>query len=193
MAERAQITSVDAIESFRTSLILFLSKARPALEEISSDVLRLRLWIQNDQRSFWENQMRLRGRELERAQSELFGARLSKIQTASAAQQMAVTKARNKVHEAENKLRLLKKWDRELEHRSEPLIKQVDQLHGYLATDMVKAVAYLAQVIRTLDAYAGVTLRSADPAASDGDSGSTEVAGTENTLDGTDAKESGSA
>ena len=156
MAERAQVTSVEAIESFRASLILFLSKARPTLEEISSDLLRTRLWLQNDQRSHWENQLRLRGRMLEQAQSELFGARLSKIQTATAAQYMAVTRARNAVREAETKLRLLKKWDRELEHRSEPLMKQVEQLHGFLAADMGKAVAYLAQVVRTLDAYAGV-------------------------------------
>jgi hypothetical protein len=158
MAERAQVTSVEAIASFRADLILYLNKARPALEEISSDVLRTRLWIQNDRRSYWENQFKLRGRALERAQSELFGARLSKIQTASAAQQMAVIKARNAVREAETKLRILRKWDRELEHRSEPLVKQLDQLHGFLATDMVKAVAYLAQVVRTLDAYAGVAL-----------------------------------
>jgi len=156
MVERAQVTSVEAIASFRASLILYLNKARPALEEISSDVLRTRLWIQNDRRSHWENQFKQRGRALERAQAELFGARLSKIQTASAAQQLAVIKARNAVREAETKLRILRKWDRELEHRSEPLMKQLDQLHGFLANDMIKAVAYLAQVVRTLDAYTGV-------------------------------------
>jgi hypothetical protein len=170
MAERAQVTSVEAIESFRTSLILFLSKARPTLEEIASDLLRTRLWLQNDQRSHWDNQLRLRGRMLEQAQSELFGARLSKIQTASAAQYMAVTKARNAVREAEAKLRLLKKWDRELEHRSEPLMKQVEQLQGFLVTDMGKAVAYLTRVVRTLDAYARVATpggASTSPASTD--------------------------
>jgi hypothetical protein len=155
MADRAQVTSVEAIESFRSSLILFLSKARPTLEEVSSDVLRTRLWLQNDQRARWENEFKLRSRALERAQAELFGSRLSKIQTATAAQQMAVIRARRAVHEAEAKLRVLKKWDRELENRSEPLLKLVDNLHGFLASQMPRAVAYLAQVVRTLDAYAG--------------------------------------
>jgi len=155
MADRAQVTSVEAIESFRSSLILFLSKARPTLEEVSSDVLRTRLWLQNDQRARWENEFKLRSRALERAQAELFGSRLSKIQTASAAQQMAVIRARRAVREAEAKLRVLRKWDRELENRSEPLLKQVDNLHGFLSSQMPRAVAYLAQVVQTLEAYTG--------------------------------------
>ena len=155
MADRAQVTSVEAIESFRSSLILFLSKARPTLEEVSSDVLRMRLWLQNDQRARWESELKQRSRALERAQAELFGSRLSKLQTATAAQQMEVIRARRSVREAETKLRALRKWDRELENRSEPLLKQVDNLHGFLAGQMPKAVAYLAQVVRTLEAYAG--------------------------------------
>ena len=153
MADRAKVTSVDAIESFRADLIVFLSKARPTLEEISSDVLRTRLWLQNDQRARWENELKQRARQLERAEAELFGSRLSKIQSPTAAQQMAVIRARRAVREAEAKLKVLKKWDRELENRSEPLLKQVDQLHGYLTSQMGKAVAHLAQVVSALEAY----------------------------------------
>ena len=157
MAEQqAQVTSVDAIESFRSSLILFLSKARPTLEEISADVLRTRSWLENDQREHWDREMRRRARDLEQAQAELFTARLSKLQQASAAQHMAVHRAQHAVREAEEKQRLLKKWSRELENRTEPMVKLMDQLHGFLNSDMVKAVAYLAEVVETLQAYAEV-------------------------------------
>ena len=64
---------------------------------------------------------------------------------------------RNAPHrEAEAKLAVLKKWDRELENRTDPLVKQVTQLHGFLTTDMGRAVAYLAQVVKALEAYADV-------------------------------------
>ncbi len=42
MPERAHVTSVDALESFRANLIIYLSKARPTLEEVSADVQRMR-------------------------------------------------------------------------------------------------------------------------------------------------------
>src|SRR5215472_1741317 len=118
MAEiQAKVSSIAAIEQFRSALILFLSKARPSLEEIASEVTRTKNWVQNDQRNLWEKEMKVRGRELERAQAELFSARLSKIQQVSAAQQMAVQRAHRAIREAEEKTRVLKKWSRELENR----------------------------------------------------------------------------
>jgi len=156
MAQHAKVTSVEAIEAFRSNLIVFLSKARPAVEEVSSEVMRTRLWVQEDQRRYWENQFRIRSRKLERAQGELSSARMSTIQTATVAQQMEVRRAKEAVEEAQAKLVMLKKWGRELESRAAPLVKQVEQLHGFLCSDMAKAVAYLAQVVKTLEAYADV-------------------------------------
>jgi hypothetical protein len=82
---------------------------------------------------------------------------MSLIQTATAAQQLDVRRAQQAVREAEEKLALLKKWNRELENRTAPLVKQVEQLQGFLSADLTKAVAYLAQVVKTLEAYASVS------------------------------------
>src|SRR5258708_3574762 len=123
MADKAQITSVEAIESFRAKLIEFLGHARPVLDEIANEVTRTRLWLQNDQRMFWEHQLRLRERRLEEAKQELFNARLSQLQEATALHYMAVQRTQRAVQEAEAKLGSLKKWDRELENRAAPLLK----------------------------------------------------------------------
>ena len=154
MATQAQITSVEAIELFRAALIVFTSQARPALEEVSGEMTRTRLWLQNDQRRFWENERRVRSKKLEQAQQELFTARLSQFQESTSLLMMSVHRAQNAVRQAEEKIVRLKQWDRELENRSAPLLKEVEQLHGFLTAEMPKAVAYLAQVVRTLDAYA---------------------------------------
>ena len=155
MATQAQITSVEAIELFRAALILFMSQARPALEEVLGEGLQTRLWLENDQRRFWENERRIRNKKLEQAQQELFSARLSQFQESTSLQMMAVHRAQHAVSEAEEKLARLKKWDRELENHAAPLLKEIEQLHGFLTSEMPKAIAYLAQVVKTLDAYAG--------------------------------------
>jgi hypothetical protein len=154
MAGQAKITSVEAIELFRAALILFTSHARPALEEASSEVLRARLWLENDQRRFWENELRVRNKKLEQARQELFTARLSEFQETTSLQQMTVNRARRAVHDGEEKLAALKKWSRELDNRSAPLLKEVEQLHSFLTAEMPKAVAQLARAVRTLDTYA---------------------------------------
>ncbi len=156
MADRAQVTSFEAVESFRADLIVFLSRARAVLEEASDDVLRTRLWVQNDQRRLWEGETRVRYQKLEGARAELFSAQLSQFHESTSLCLMAVQRAERANREAEAKMAVLKKWDRELENRTDPLVKQVTQFHSFLATDMKRAVAYLDQVVKTLEAYAGI-------------------------------------
>jgi hypothetical protein len=156
MPGQAQITSVEALEAFRADLIVFLSQMQPVLDEVGSELVRLKFWLQNDQRQLWEKQARQRRQRLAEAQAELFNARLSQLQEPSLLPQMMMQRAQVSVQESEQKLAALKKWDRDLENRAEPLMKQVDQLQGFLANDMAKAVVYLTQVIQTLEAYADV-------------------------------------
>jgi len=156
MAEQAQVTSVEAIESFRASLILFTSKVRPVLEEVSDEVMRLQFWLENDQRRFWEGELRKRALKLEEAKREMFNTALSHLQEATALQHMAVQRAQRAVRDAEEKLDTLKKWERALEDRTAPMVKLVEEFHGFLITDMGRAVTQLVQIIKALEAYTKV-------------------------------------
>jgi hypothetical protein len=156
MAERAQVTSVEALESFRARLIIYLSKARPTLEEMCDEVSRTKDWLQSDRRSHWQNELRRTSRELDQARQELFSARVANLHGPTSAQQLAVTRAQRVHRQAEDKLRLLRKWCRDFENLTDPLTKQLDQLHTFLTSDMPRAVAYLAQVTSTLEAYAKI-------------------------------------
>jgi chromosome segregation ATPase len=163
MSPRAHVTSIDALQDFRASLIVYLSKARPTLEDVSDEVVRTRCWLQSDQRAYWESQMRRRARELAQAQQALFGAKMSNLREATDAEQLAVHRAKRALEEAEVRLKLVKQWSREFDSRVEPLAKQLEHLLNVLATDMPKAAAYLAQAVKSLDAYANITPSSVAP------------------------------
>jgi len=170
MPDRAHVTSVDALEAFRASLILYLSKARPALEEISADVQRTRIWLESDRSTYWANEMRRRSRVLQEAQQALFSAKLATFREAGSVEQMMVQRAKRALDEADAKLRTVRQWNRVFDNRVSPIVKQMEKLHTVLANDMTQAVAFLAQAIRTLDAYADIAPSSASgatPAGSD--------------------------
>ncbi len=156
MPQQARVTSLDALQAFRSNLIVYLSQARPALEEVSADVLRTRVWLENDQHLHWENQMRRRAKELEQAQQALFSAKISNLRHENALEQLAVQRARRAVEEADIKLRTLKKWAREYDSRLQPMVKQVEKLQTLFTIDMVKALTYLAEALNTLAAYADI-------------------------------------
>jgi hypothetical protein len=165
MAEQSHVTSFEAIEFFRANLITFLSKARPTVEEVSNELVRMRVWLETDQRNYWEKEIRLLGRQLEEAEQELFAARLSKLQSASVVQEMTVQRLKRKLRDAEDKQQVTRKWSRALEDRAQPLVKEVEGLHSFLMIDMAKAVAYLDQVLTALEAYANVAAPGASAGA----------------------------
>jgi len=83
---------------------------------------------------------------------------------------MTVQRAQRAIQEAEAKLKTLRRWERELDNRAAPLLKQLDQLRGFLASDMAQAVAYLDQALKALEAYRNITpgRSQAPPPAGDG-------------------------
>src|SRR5277367_2614145 len=145
MADRAKVTSIDAIKSFKSNLIVYLTKARPSLEEISAEILRLRLWLQEDAQKHWQNEIRRRSRKLEDAQQALFSARIANLREPTSAEVIAVTRAKRDLDEADAKLRLVRRWTRDFDSRVEPMAKQLEKLQTHLSEEMPRAVAFLSQ------------------------------------------------
>ena len=154
MAEQVKVTSIEALETFRAALIIFLGKAHRSVDEVGDEVRRTRGWLQHDQRVHWEGQVRKRRKMLDEAQQELLGARMQGLTNATTTRQAAVRKAREAVREAEEKLRLVKIWNRDFDGRADPLTRSMESLRHFLDHDMPKAISYLLQAQRTLEAYA---------------------------------------
>ena len=179
MAEKAQVTAVDAIDEFRSHLVQYVAKARPTLEEVSADVVRLRGWLESDQRMALEGLVRRRTKELEQAQAALSSARMAVLRSETSTEQMAVQRSRRALEEAEGKLKRIKHWNREFDSRVEPLARQLEKLHTFLANDMVRAAAHLARIVEMLWAYtdaiapaaAGPTTATSSPSPAESDAG----------------------
>jgi hypothetical protein len=165
MATNANVTSVEAIDAFRAALLVYVSKAKPVLEDACDEVVRMRQWLQMSQRVHWENEVRKRTRILENAQQALFSSNVANLRDPGMAEKAAVTKAKRALNEAEEKLLLIKKWNRDFDQLVGPMVKQLEQLRTALANDMPKAAAHLSQVVKTLDAYANVAPGGATSAA----------------------------
>lgn len=157
----ARITSLEVLETFRSALIVFLTIARRSADEVSDEVRRTRIWLQNDQRMHWESQIRKRQKLLDAAVQELFSARLSGAHISTAVKEQAVRKAKRAVAEAEEKLRAVKKWNRDFDHAVDPLVKRLESLRYYLDFELPKGVSFLSEAQKILEAYATSSLAPA--------------------------------
>ena len=153
MGEQAKVTSLDALETIRASLIIFANRAHRSLDEVGDEVRRTRMWVENDQRLHWESEIRKRRRILDQAVQELLSAKLSNLRDNISAQENAVRKAKAAMAEAEDKLRRVKQWNRDFEHATGPLTKRLEGLRQFLVHDLPKGMAFLVQAQKTLEAY----------------------------------------
>ncbi len=154
MPTDARVTSLDALERFRANLIVFLSRSRHALDAATDEARRTRLWLQTDQRLYWEGEIRRWQRTLDQAEQELLSARISSLRDTTTAQQAAVHHAKRALAEAGEKLRMVRRWTRDFDVVVDPLVKQMNALRNVLDQDLPSAVTFLAQAQRHLDEYA---------------------------------------
>lgn len=153
MADQAKVTSLDALESFRARLIVFLTKGRRALDEVTDEIRRTRNWLEGTQRVHWEAEVKKRKKRLEQAEAELMSARFSEFIDSPTVQQMQVRKARRALEEAEEKLGKVKRWARDYDSYADPLAKKIDSIRFFFDQELPRGVTYLVAVQRTLESY----------------------------------------
>lgn len=151
---RAHVTSLDSLERFRASLLIFLERANLVIDEIGDETNRTRLWLQGDQRLHWGAEIRRRRQKLDEAQAQLLAARISALGEATHAHHQAVRQAADSVKAAEGKLDAVVQWTRHFDSHVSPLTKQVGKLDNLLNGDLQKAVHFLTEAIRLLQEYA---------------------------------------
>jgi len=154
MANQAKVTSLEALDAFRSRLIVFMAKAKRALDDTADDGARMRQYLQHDQRAHWDMERRGRLKKLEQAEQELLSARLTGHREAEQTRQMVVNRWKAAVAEAEGKLHAIKRWSMNFDHAAEPIFRRLEEMRQCVETDLPKATAFLANAQKALEAYA---------------------------------------
>ncbi len=155
MADRANVTDIEALERFRNRLALFLEKASSALDEVGGEVKRTRIWLQSEQKLVLDREIRRRGKELEQLEAEYFSARLSDRSQKKSGIQMAINRKRREIRELEDKRRAVATWLRHFDSRVEIEARKVDKLRGLLDGEMRDAIRFLDEAAGSLRRYGG--------------------------------------
>lgn len=179
MAEQASVSSIEALESFRGSLIRYIEKAKRALDDVNGEVRRTRTWLETDRRIYWERQVKLREKKLAQADQELYSAGLSPLKETNSFQKMAVMKARRQLAEARERLGVVKKWRQAFDTTVETRSRRLESLDFRISRQLPKAVVFLGEAIKALEAYADTKSggRKRPPAEVEGAAGAAAEAG----------------
>jgi uncharacterized protein YgfB (UPF0149 family) len=153
MADKVNITDIEVLERFRISLILFVEKASAALDEVSEEVKRTRIWLQSEQKLNLEREMKRKQKELEQIEAEYFSARLSDLAEKKTGIQMLIRRKKQEMRELEDKMRAVQSWCRQFDSKVEVEARKVDKLSSMLDGDMGRAIQFLQEAAQNLREY----------------------------------------
>jgi hypothetical protein len=156
----ARVRSLDALNAWRSSLIVFRTKAGRGVGQVGEEVRRMRQWLETVQRPHWEMEIKKRSRKHDQAYQELISARFSTLRGTLMVQEQAVRKAKAALQEAEDKWRKTKRWIQDFDRVLEPLVKKLENFDYFLEHDMAKAIVLMEQLTRSLEGYTQTTLDS---------------------------------
>ena len=163
MAERANVTDVEVLERFRSSLMLFIERSNASINEVSEEVKRTRIWLQSEQKLNLDREMWRKKKDLEQLEAEYFSARLSKMAQKKTGIQMMINKKRREIREIEDKLRAVSAWLRHYDSKVEIEARKVDKLRSMLDSEMGRAVQFLNVAAKNLHDYSSNTEGGSSP------------------------------
>src|SRR5215213_10159853 len=145
MGNVARVDSIDALKTFRVALIKFAEEANAALATAESEMQRMIGWLERDQLSFWQMQIRKRQELLGRAQEalrmkKLFPDASGRTPTPIEEEKM-VRRCKAAVEEAEQKLANVKKYSRVLQREIMNYKGGVQRFSGRVGVDVPVAIS----------------------------------------------------
>jgi hypothetical protein len=156
----ARVESIEALAVFRVALVKFQETASSALGDAEADVQRTISWLENDQYSHWNTQIRHRQENVARAKEALRQKQIFKDssgRTPSAVEeQKMVAKAMHQLAEAEQKLAAVKQWAKRLEKEMLLYKGQVQRFVTAVSSDVPAAIGHMGALIQTLQEYAAI-------------------------------------
>jgi len=160
MSNPARVESIEALKMFRRAIIKFAEAATVAMGDAESEMQRRLNWLENEQDSHWQGQIRKRQEEVSKCRDAVRQKKLFKDfagRTPSADQEeKALRIALARLEEAERKLAAVRKYAKKLPREMEVYKGTVQRFATTVQSDLPTAAGKLDAMIRKLEEYAAL-------------------------------------
>lgn len=156
MSNQAEVHSIEALRDFRVALTLYGDDVLAALGAADAEIRRTVQWIQQDRPFYWQEQIKRRREQVSQAKAELFRLKLQKTpehHPSLAEPKERLRRAEAGLQDAEKRLILTRKWQSALQQAVLEYHGSVQRLKDLASSDVPRAIALLARIVDSLEAY----------------------------------------
>ncbi len=167
MREQVNVGAIEAISELRGRCVEAGESIARTLDECLSQAARTLTWVQGPQTEHWKRQKRKREQKFASAKSDLERAKIAQPDADPRSfvdQQRGIRRAKAALEEADQKIRAVKRWSRELERQLTLFRGGVRSLSSSAEVDLPKAARWLKNLESHLSGYLQVAPPLPNPA-----------------------------
>jgi hypothetical protein len=150
------VSSIDAVVAFRAALRTFQDQAAHALLSLDEQALGALQWLEHDAPAYWRAQIRCCYDEVARTRTSLETCRMRTVgdhRPACLEEQEAHRRAQRRLHEAEDKLEIARRWAQRVREELDEYRGRVMHFRESVEASLPRSLALLDRTITTLDSY----------------------------------------
>lgn len=152
----AHVHSLSALAELKAALLTFEAEARDALCQADLEIRRFLDWLGHDMVKSWQAEIRRREEAVAHARADLERARLSAAfgdEPDCTDQKVALARAKRRLAEAEEFLRITRRWLPAAEKEATDYRGPTQQLVNFLDADIPAAAARIERMLAALESY----------------------------------------
>lgn len=156
---QVKVDSIDALRAFKVAIIKFIESANAAMGDAESDGSRTLNWLENEQRSYWQSQIRKRHDMVEKCKEAVRMKKLYKDSSgkpqSAVEEEKALRLAQQRFAEAEQKAMNVKRSIPRLQKEIQMYAGGVQRFAGTVQQELPAAASKLEDLVRHLEEYVG--------------------------------------
>lgn len=157
MPDQVNVDDLEVFRRFRLALLKFAQTAGTALVTADSQIARTLTWLENEQTSYWQGQLRKRTEAVARAREAVRQKKLFKDSTGrtpnAAQEEKNLNQCLAAVAAAEQKILAVRKAIPKLEKEADIYRGSASRLSGTLTVELPQAIALLDRLAGTMEEY----------------------------------------
>lgn len=166
MANPVRVESVDALKSFKSALIKFADAAHIALADAEGEMQRTLNWLETEQHTHWQSEIRKRTEAVARAKDALRQKTLFKnaagMKESAIEEHKALALAERRLQEAEQKLGNCRRHRGRLQKEIDLYKGGVQRLATAVQNDIPLAITRLDNMVVSIEAYIALPAAESD-------------------------------
>lgn len=157
MPDQVNVEDLEVFRRFRLALLKFAQTASTALVTADSQIARTLAWLENEQSSYWQGQLRKRTEAVARAREAVRQKKIFKDSTGrtpnAAQEEKNLTQCLAAVAAAEQKILAVRKSIPKLEKEADVYRGSASRLSGTLTVELPQAIALLDRLAGAMEKY----------------------------------------